>query len=334
MPPKNPGIAKVQHYVPQFLLKHFCNGKKDQLQVFDKHTGRAFPTNAKNVASESRFYDFIIDGVEKTLEPMLSELEGKSKPVLQKILDQNSVVTLSHHEKSLLSSFFAIQYTRTRWFREQWRSLPELLGQKLRSMVDSEEELAEVQDYIKVPDENQVKQETAHFMVSAPKDFGPHFLNKTWVLLSTTRNHPFIIGDHPLAMQNMINMEPYGNIGLGVKGIQIYFPLSPVRALGLWCPSVQEDVGRAVTTLRWLKVKAPYLIEQRIKDPEGIEALDASLSGGAPLSYSPENVTNFNSLQVMHAERYLFSCVDEFSLAKQMLADNQAFSRGRRVTTN
>ena len=35
------GIAKVQHYVPQFLLREFGNGKKNHLHVFDKLTGRA-----------------------------------------------------------------------------------------------------------------------------------------------------------------------------------------------------------------------------------------------------------------------------------------------------
>ena len=29
-------IAKVQHYVPQFLLRNFGNGKKDQVWVYDK----------------------------------------------------------------------------------------------------------------------------------------------------------------------------------------------------------------------------------------------------------------------------------------------------------
>jgi hypothetical protein len=51
-------MAKIQHYVPQFLLRNFGNGKKDQVWVYDKIDGRSFPTNAKNVASESRFYDF------------------------------------------------------------------------------------------------------------------------------------------------------------------------------------------------------------------------------------------------------------------------------------
>ncbi|MDB5789306.1 DUF4238 domain-containing protein [Caballeronia mineralivorans] len=52
------GIAKVQHYVPQFLLRNFGTGKKDQLHVFNKATDKTFLTNARNVAAESRFYDF------------------------------------------------------------------------------------------------------------------------------------------------------------------------------------------------------------------------------------------------------------------------------------
>lgn len=334
MTQKKLGIAKVQHYVPQFLLKNFGNGKKDQLQVFDKHTGRAFPTNAKNVASESRFYDFNNDGVNETLEPMLSVLEGRTKPIFQKILDQDSIATISDEERILLSSFFAIQYTRTRWFREQWRSLPELLGQKLKEMINSEEELAAVEDYIRVPDENQTKLEVARIMVKAPEDFGQHFASKSWILLATTRKNPFIIGDHPLAMQNMIDMEPLGNIGLAVKGIEIYFPLSPTRALGLWCPSIQDNIVQAGNTLRRLKVEAPHIVEQQIKNPAWIEALDTAMREGTPLLSVIENVENFNSLQVMHAERYVFSSVDEFSLAREMIADDPAFSRGRRMKVN
>jgi phospholipase C len=41
------GIAKVQHYVPQFLLKHFSTGKKNKVHVFDKQTGKTFLTNVK-----------------------------------------------------------------------------------------------------------------------------------------------------------------------------------------------------------------------------------------------------------------------------------------------
>ena len=33
-------IAKIQHYVTQFLLKQFTIGKKPQVWVFDKTTGK------------------------------------------------------------------------------------------------------------------------------------------------------------------------------------------------------------------------------------------------------------------------------------------------------
>lgn len=201
-------------------------------------------------------------------------------------------------------------------------------------MSNSDEELAAVEEYLKVPDENQTKLEIARIMVKAPEDFGQHFASKAWILLATTRKNPFVIGDHPLAMQNMIDMGPRGNIGLAVKGIEIYFPLSPTRALGLWCPSIHANVTQAASTLRRLQVEAPHIVEQQIKNPAGIEALDKAMREGTPLPSATENVENFNSLQVMHAERYVFSSLDEFSLAREMIADNVAFRRGRRFEVN
>jgi len=47
-------IAKIQHYVPQFLLKQFTSGKKPQVWVFDKTTGKKFKSHVKNVASETK----------------------------------------------------------------------------------------------------------------------------------------------------------------------------------------------------------------------------------------------------------------------------------------
>ncbi len=80
-------IAKVQHYVPQFLLKNFGNGKKNQLWVFDKFSGRSFITNAKNVASESHFYDFEMAGEVVSLEPILTKVEATAKPLIRKLLE-------------------------------------------------------------------------------------------------------------------------------------------------------------------------------------------------------------------------------------------------------
>lgn len=111
-------IAKVQHYVPQFLLRNFGNGKKDQLWVYDKTSDRAFPTNTKNIASESRFYDFEVGGEPSTLEPFLSKLEGKAKAVIDSILDADSLTGVTDEGKAVLAAFLSVQLARTRTFRK------------------------------------------------------------------------------------------------------------------------------------------------------------------------------------------------------------------------
>lgn len=145
------GIAKVQHYVPQFLLRKFGNGKKDQLHVFDKQTGRSFPTNAKNVASESRFYDFQIGEHEATLEPKLAELEGATKPLLERILERDSISVFTPAERELVSTFLAIQFTRTKAFREQVLGVPKMIEDHLRSRERDPADLDSVSQYATLP---------------------------------------------------------------------------------------------------------------------------------------------------------------------------------------
>ncbi len=313
------GIAKVQHYVPQFLLRNFGNGKKRQLHVFDKRTMRTFCTNVRNVAGESRFYDFEFQKHSLTMEPSLSELEGKAKPIFNRVIEQDSLSALTIEDQALLSVFFSLQYTRTRWFREQWRSIPELLAVKLRQTLGSEGELKAVEEYIRIPDENQTTMELARFMTNAPKQFAPHFADKVWVLLKTECTSPFMIGDNPLALQNQLDHGLRGNLGLAVRGIEIYFPLTPTRALALWCPSHEELFRKAAHDLHTRSRIAPYKVATYFQDPMVIEQTIVAIESGRPLPFRPDNVTNFNSLQIRYAERYVFANKGEFSLAREMV---------------
>lgn len=324
------GIAKVQHYVPQFLLKNFGNGKKDQLHVFDKKTGKCFPTNAKNVASESRFYDFSVDNTQLTVEPFLSKIEANAKPILKKVLGEDSLKSVSTEERAMLCGFLAIQFTRTRAFKEQFRALPQMLGERLMEWGQTPEQKESIAEYIKPPDENQLKIQLIRMMVEAPKTFGPYFASKHWLVISTDAKHPFIIGDNPLAMQNTNDFSPYGNLGLAVRGIEIYFPLSPTRALAMWCPSLTNQIGQAVSTLQELRRKSAHLLEGQLKDPEYLEYLWGAISSGHPLQYQSENVTNFNSLQVLFAERYVFSSRNDFDLPEKMVTESPSVRKGPR----
>lgn len=318
-------IAKVQHYVPQFLLRNFGNGKKDQLWVYDKTSDRAFPTNTKNVASESRFYDFEVNDEAISLEPFLSDLEGKAKAVIDGILQSDSLEGLTDEGKDVLSAFMSVQFTRTRTFREEWNAFPRMLLEHFEKTGDQVAPDSQAEQLLRDATENESKEQTGRLMLKASGTYAQHFRDKEWVLAATTRSHPFIMCDNPLTRQNLVDRSPLGNLGLATVGIEIYFPLSPTRALALWCPTLTELVHRGAISL----MSNPAHPGPR-RDPEGILALSEALKTGRPVKYSKENVENFNSLQVAWSERYVFSSINDFHLAKEMLQAHPKLKQGPR----
>jgi hypothetical protein len=297
--------AKVQHYVPRFLLKQFGIGKKDQLHVFDKQTVRVFMTNARNVAAEKGFYDFSMPQGTFSIEPWLGQLESRAKKILKAILERDSLANLAEDDRATLCGFLAVQLTRTRHFRLQVSGLPDLLMQHFRKHGDK---LApELEQSMRPPDENQTAIEAVKIICEAPAQFGPVFMNKTWMLFAGLRNHPFIIGDNPLALQNQIDQWPRGNLGLAVEGIEVYLPLTPSRTLGFVCPTILQRLSAAA---------------QR----DVLQAFEE----GNPVELSQPNVVNLNSLQVRSAERYLFSSTGDFSLAHEMLRGQPHLRHGPR----
>jgi hypothetical protein len=321
-------IAKVQHYVPQFLLRNFGVGKKDQIWVYDKTSSRSFLTHAKNIASESRFYDFELDGQPITLEPYLSKVESAAKPVLNGILRNDSLANLRADEREILAHFFSIQLTRTRAFREQWDDFPKILRAAFEERGDQIADGSQAAELLRDFSENDSKVHTGKFMLEAPETFAQHFLSKDWVLASTTWKHPFLTSDNPLVLQNSVDRPHRGNLGLTVPGIEIYLPLSPLRALAMWCPSLTKMVRDAVASQF-----SPVVGQggRQENDCEGALALAEAFNSGGPVSYSKENVENFNSLQISRSERYIFSSVDDFHLAKEMLSSYPDLKRGPRI---
>lgn len=302
-------------------------GKKDRVWVFDKLLGKSFQTNAKNIASESRFYDFEFAGTGLSLESSLSSIESRVKPVIEKILGCDSTSSLSDEERTLMAAFLAVQFVRTKAFRMQWADFPRLLRDKLTELKSQVAPGSQAEQLIADPSENDIKVDTTRMLLHAPETFGPHFLSKTWFLAATPPSQPFWLSDNPIALQNHTDMRPYGNLGLAVRGIQIYLPLSSTRALAMWCESLREQFSQAARTLR-----SPIgeSIARDLNDPAGIFAIDHALSSGGVLPYKPEHVTNLNSLQVGRSERYVVSAHSDFSLAETMIADHPSIRYGPR----
>lgn len=114
------------------------------------------------------------------------------------------------------------------------------------------------------------------------------------------------ISDNPVTLQNMIDHGPYGNIGLAVRGIEIYFPLSKTLALGMFCPSHEEEFKKTYEKYKLIKRLDPELGSRSIKDGSYIEQIMNGFLKKKTVPYKAESVVNHNSLQVYFSSRFVF----------------------------
>jgi hypothetical protein len=228
-------------------------------------------------------------------------------------------------ERATIIRFLAVQFVRTAGAFAQQADL----GDQLESMLRAD---GIPEEYFKPPpevgtSENARKANFAGHICGANKDLGPALCSKEWILFQTDLQQPFLLGDHPVVLDNLYG----GKLGLGVPGVVIYFPLSPEYALGLHCLSIAEEfrqeherlAGRSDEEL----VRNPSLyacFEQTVCILEGFQK-------GLPVQLQPENVENFNSLQVINAERLVFSSDGNFNLVEDMMRTNPELRKGPRI---
>jgi hypothetical protein len=322
-------VNQLQHYIPRFLLRRFGTGKKDWLHVFDKHTGSIFTGPAGKLAAENSLYDFEFQQKPLTMEPSLAKLDGRASTHIRHIVEAQRLHTLEPMERDELACFFAVQMIRTRAHFETLRHFRTSMEELLRKEGISEDFFA--------PDprigtgENAERAIMAKAITNAPKDFGPAFADKDWVFLQTDNKYSYIIGDHPLTMFNMIDRSPRGNLGLTVKGIECYFPLTPNLALGMWCKSYREELMKGINNLDELSNTKPA-VAMTFGDvwKNSLDILEA-IKNGTSLKSTSENVEHFNSLQVTNAERFVFSSNGNFSLVEEMVHSDPELRHGRRI---
>lgn len=320
---RKPGLAKIQHYVPQFILKNFSLGDNRQVWVFDKKTGKKFKSHIKNVASEKGFYDFKFQNSELTIEPSITQFETEASGIIDDIVKKRSIAFLTENNKAVLSYFFSLQLTRTKQHRIMFRDLIKGLFGAIKSRGFDP---TKVEGYNELTDENS-RFHDIMFITKSDK-FAPYFFNKNWLLFETLEQNPFYIGDNPIAMQNMQKFGPYGNIGLAVRGIEIYFPLSKTLCLGMYCPTIEKEIREGYNKYKLLYQIDPVAANRIMKDPHAIEKMMAGFDSKTTFQFIPENVVNQNALQVEYSARFVLSNTDDFSLAEQMIKDNPKFREG------
>jgi hypothetical protein len=327
MKQENP-VAKNQHYVPRFILKRFAiQGKKPQVFVFEKRSGKIFKTHIKNIACENGFYDIEFKGVKLTLENSISSFEGISSQLIGKIISDNSLEGLTQENKLVLSHFFSLQFVRTREYRSRIYDAMQQLENHLKKGTD---DLSSIEGYKPLSDK--IINEFGIESVLKHDLHAPHFFQKDWVLYEAPAENYFITSDNPIALQNIENFGSfYGNLGLACKGIEIYFPLTPKLCLAILCPSHREKIEE-IYQYYHLTQKYPSCNKFQLNmDFDHVESYMKAYRKGTVVEMCPENVINCNSLQVMFSDFQLYSATNDFTIAKQMIEQNESYKTGMRI---
>jgi hypothetical protein len=323
--------GEQQHYVPKFLLRNFTHGKKPHLFVYDKSNDKRFQTNIKNIAAENGFYNFNIEDEVLTLEPSLADFEAISSGLFKRLVHEKNLTVLAEQELITLSVFLAIQFVRTKEHRLRYEHLGNLMVQKLRDLGATEDNIKE---FTKSPDGIPEEKLVGIKAILNAKELAPHFLNKAWVLYETTHKHPFFTSDNPLVLHNSIDHGPYGNLGLAVRGIEIFLPISTTLCLCLLCPTIAEEFQNAHENMKILDQLSPGLADSTMQNPAFARAFCNGLMNGTPIKTHEDNVTMINSLQVRFSSRFVYCETDTFDLVKRMIKDNEKYREGHKPTVD
>lgn len=335
--------AQNQHYVPKFILRQFLvNQNKEQVSVYDKHLDKGFVTSIKNVMAERRFNDFAFEDWIVSFEPIASGIENLILPAYRRIVETRRLDG-SPQEKADLGFLMAFQFLRTKAARDRYQSLEAMIKTKIEAMGHRMEDIEGWEPQT----EDILKREELLGMSETIAQFAYIIAQKEFRLAEPLPGRSFYLGDNPVCLNNARDFGPYGNLGLAVKGIEIYLPLSSDLMLCAWCPSIVNEIRATVisekrkTEMEALglhmsgKISAAdmkSLIDPWRSSLKSIEELTQALKIGAPMSSSLENMDFYNSMQTANAFRYVVCQQSDFGLAKRHNKEFPNLRKGRQFS--
>ncbi|WP_240416691.1 DUF4238 domain-containing protein [Paenibacillus periandrae] len=303
-------MSKVtnQHYVPQNYLMNFTNSK-GHLYVFDKTTKKSpFPTSPRNVASERYFYDIdpeVLEHIpddfdEQFIEKNFSKMEGELNNLIKNIklrysmgmnsLYQSAIVT--DEERVSFSIQISMQMLRTADFRNFIINTQKTLRQTMIDLIGvSEIEGYQPGDVMTQLDPKFETIEHLRFMFNQPYlDSLKLGLveNFIWIIGVNQTDQPFFTSDNPVVRNSHAKEnEARSYQGVFSPGMEIVYPLTSKLILTLFERRSFANISK------WDNCFIPLT--------------------------DVENVTYYNSLQVLQSSKQIYCQEDKFELIQQMI---------------
>lgn len=290
--------TKSQHYIPRFLLKHFCVDGKT-IAVTNLKTQTEYKTNINNVAQENHFYDLKTMQGDVSLEEMFSGLESKAALIIDKIVATESISWAQDEDFEILEDFILCQFYRTRKSVNytakilKSENLPifdhyNANGEKVKTLYSNDLDI----------DDNMLKTITYNLLNHMEhNDVVRNALaSMEWLLLKSPENKRFIISDSPAVLISRIKPTEYKGetAGFELPDAQILFPISSHLLLLLSACQMVEESKKEL--LRMLMTGRNIEIDNAYK---------CSVTG-EPCICKEQRVIFFNEIQKRNAERFIF----------------------------
>jgi hypothetical protein len=285
---------KYQHYVPRFYLEGFRN-REGQIWVYDKKLDKAFPGIASQIGGEKYFYDApklekaiqIDQFVEKFFQPF----EDIAAPILKGWLErlEKGIFDPTKDERIKFAQFLATQLIRT----PSHRLFIMQMGAKIHEVALKAHLEADHPELLSHPFEitwDSAREPYLHaeYMMDlqALLEYAGILFSHIWTVLSNETRRTLYTSDSPITRRPHIKSGWRSFMGIGSKGVQIIYPLSPNFSLSL------------LERTHWEKHRK---YEGQI----------------FPLRMDDLAIDHDNSIQVQQSMRFLYCREDDFGLARR-----------------
>lgn len=241
--------AKRHHYLPQSYLEGFC--REDGFWVYDRKDDEYRKQTPVNTTVQKHYYSIEEEDGEKNIEieKMLSQLEGSTKKVINKIVHRK---LLSNKDKMIMSLFISFAWTRIpdfeRLVNESMKSLIKKTGDILNEDVDRIKQAIErcekdTGEKIAI-DPAKLKEfwdkgkfdivmnrnASLDMMLQVAPEYARLLCLMDWVFTIAPKDYSFITTDSPFVLiptsDEKIKTVFGSNIGLLVPGVEKLFPIS------------------------------------------------------------------------------------------------------------
>lgn len=224
---------KKHHYVPVFYLKRFSKDGRS-VNLWNINSGkRIVNANLKGQCYKDYFY-----GKDQIVETAIGKLEGNVAEILRKIDASNSLPPKETGDYLLLLIYILSQYGRTEYSAN---SVSEAAGKMMKEML-REKAVANGVDLNQL---NIGLKNASTFSLGIKTASYPLILDLSCKIISNETCEEFVTSDNPIVLYNQLLSFKggEGGTGLAVKGLKIFFPISPKVCIILY-DSETYSVGR------------------------------------------------------------------------------------------